>query len=151
VIQLNGYCLDLGPAAPDPLLWWQSAAELAEAIVRTNVLWMRARGEPMPELDALEVRYQPSDAKLYAPKSAAKGAARGRRLWPVRYAPAVLDERCGNCFDLACYEAARLRLLGQAARVIIQFSADDGESGHAVVRLASNQILDPTLSLEHAS
>lgn len=146
MIQLNGYCLDLGPAAPDPLLWWQSAAELAEAVVRTNVLWMRARGEAVPELDALEVRYEPSDAKLYAPK----GAARGRRLWPVRYASAVLAEGCGNCFDLACYEAARLRLLGKAARVTIQFSTDDAASGHAVVRLASGQILDPTLSLEHA-
>lgn len=63
--------------------------------------------------------------------------------WQV--ADTLLRSRRGDCEDLACYEVARLRLIGIKASPLLQHQR--GGFYHCVVQLPGGQVYDPSLGL----
>ncbi|MCR9165542.1 MAG: hypothetical protein ACE37F_00815 [Nannocystaceae bacterium] len=168
----------------DDTLFGPACAELAEALVKINMLELQATPSLPCCLGCGEVRYTlpvlcESTATMAAPASpepvrrmAPVGFSSVRRkrasttravttraatAGPAHSCQALLDARGiythkrGTCFDLACERAARLRLAGKDATVVIQQRTYGGEplpgQFHAVVRTAEG-IQDPAAELQ---
>lgn len=127
----NGFVLETGITELED--WWPLIAELAEGVVLANVQWLRHEApEALRSLD--RVRFEPS-VPLYTDRGLA---------WPVRLGPAVVRHGRGNCYDLACLQAALLRRrAAHAARVGVWVPAD-GVTGHAVVKMGDRVVFDPS-------
>jgi len=135
LIGLNAIVCEAGPvaAAED---WWAMASAIAEGAVLANMAWMRRRAHDELDPVALRISYSPRPALRVG-----DGLAQGLRL-----APALILEREGSCIDLACFYAARERLLGRSdARVHFQIDRIS-ERGHAVV-VGDRFMFDPTIRL----
>jgi len=167
----------------DDTLFGPACAELAEALVKINMLELQATAGLPCCLGCGEVRYtlpvlceSTASMAALAPVSsepvrrmAPVGFSSVRRKRPgtatthtatvgtVHSCQALLDARGiythkrGTCFDLACERAARLRLAGKDATVVIQQRTYGGEplpgQFHAVVRTAEG-IQDPAAELQ---
>lgn len=90
----------------------QQVAELAEALVAINI-WEIRHDEKMPCcLECGGVQYEP-------PQSC--GILRGQvACQAIRDARGIYQAKRGTCLDLACERAARLRLSGVDAKVIVE-------------------------------
>lgn len=165
----------------DDVLFGPACAELAEALVAINMLELRTTPDLPCCLGCGEVRYTlpvlcdttpppPSADPQAQPRQAVVGfstARRRRRTRPTSASPAtvgtvhscqaLLDVRGiyahkrGTCFDLACERAARLRLAGKTATVVIQQRTYGGQplpgQFHAVVQTADGT-QDPAAELQ---
>ena len=163
----------------DDTLFGPACAELAEALVKINMLELQATPGLPCCLGCGEVRYTlPVLCETGAPSASQSVPA--RRTAPVGFSArpkqrtartlatvgtvdtvhscqALLDARGiynhkrGTCLDLSCERAARLRLAGKDATVVIQQRTYGGEplpgQFHAVVRTADG-IQDPAAELQ---
>lgn len=134
----GGFALDVG-GCTDVRHWWALSADVAEAVVVLNLAWMSrsrlawmSRTSGPGSLAQLGVRYEARAAVDTGTLTA----------WPIRLAPAIIRDRRGNCLDLSCYHAARLRWQGHPdARVLITVPTGAAE-GHAVV-IVGRHTVDP--------
>ena len=129
----------------------QQCAELAEALTLINTWELQQDGDRLPCcLGCGGVRYQP-------PQSCGVGGFVGQppRPYPCQ---TILDARGiytlkrGTCLDLSCERAARLRLRGIEATVVIVPQLEQGRplngQYHAYVE-TPHGIQDPSYELQH--
>lgn len=162
----------------DDTLFGPACAELAEALVAVNMLELRNTPDLPCCLGCGDVRYTLPVVCDNGPRTSAT-TPRPRRTAPVGFSTArrkrpaavaapplpdtvdscqaLLDVRGiykhkrGTCFDLACERAARLRLAGKEATVVIEQRTYGGKplpgQFHAVVRTEEG-IQDPAAELQ---
>lgn len=107
----------------DSMQFAQQVAELAEALTVINMWELSTDQDRLPCcLKCGRVRYeQPTHCDST------------NTCQRVRDARGVYREQMGTCLDLACERAARLRLEGHAAHVVIQFDDLAATDFHAFV------------------
>lgn len=113
----------------DDAQFGQQCAELAEALTLINLWELRQDGDALPCcLGCGGVRYQPPQP--CGPKADASCAAMPRPYPCQRILDArgIYATRRGTCLDLACERAARLRLGGIDATVVVIPRVEDGRA-----------------------
>lgn len=121
----------------DSVQFAQQIAELAESLTVVNMWELANDGDRLPCcLQCGQVRYEPPTHC---------DATQACQL--VRDARGIYKQRAGTCLDLACERAARLRLAGHDAHVVISFAGATATDFHAYVESsAGNQ--DPAAELQ---
>lgn len=115
----------------DDAQFGQQCAELAEALTLINLWELEQDGDTLPCCLACGgVRYQPPQPCGIVTTMGGRSAA-VPRPYPCQ---TILDARGiyatqrGTCFDLACERAARLRLQGVDATVVVIPRVEDGKA-----------------------
>jgi hypothetical protein len=114
----------------DDAQFGQQCAELAEALTLINMWELREDGDALPCcLGCGGVRYQPPQPCGPAADSGGRcGVA--PRPYPCQMildARGIYSTKRGTCFDLACERAARLRLRGVDATVVVIPRVENGQ------------------------
>ncbi len=111
----------------DDAQFGQQCAELAEALTLINLWELRQDGDALPCcLGCGGVRYQPPQ-----PCGGETGACATTRPYPcqtIRDARGIYAAKRGTCFDLSCERAARLRLRGVDATVVVIPQVEGGRA-----------------------
>ena len=128
----------------------QQCAELAEALTLINLWELRQDGDHLPCcLGCGGVRYQPPQP-CAVPSQAAPRPSPCQTILDIR---GVYATKRGTCLDLACERAARLRLKGIDATVVVIPRLEDGRSlpgqYHAYVETPYGHE-DPSFELQNA-
>ena len=138
----------------DDAQFGQQCAELAEALTLINLWELRQDGDSLPCcLGCGGVQYEPPQP-CGASSCAGGRCATVPRSYPCQRildARGIYATRRGTCFDLACERAARLRMKGLEATVVVVPQVEDGQAVpgqyHAYVETPYG-IEDPALELQ---
>ena len=128
----------------------QQCAELAEALTLINLWELKADGDRLPCcLGCGGVRYQPPQP-CSTPTGRCAPQPRPYPCQTILDARGIYETQRGTCFDLACERAARLRLKGTDATVVVVPRLEDGHripgQYHAFVE-TPHGTEDPSLEL----
>lgn len=137
----------------DDAQFGQQCAELAEALTLINLWELQQDGDALPCcLGCGEVRYQPPQP--CGPPASSGRCATSPRPYPCQTildARGIYETKRGTCFDLACERAARLRMKGVPATVVVTPRTEAGRrvpgQYHAVVE-TPHGLEDPSLEIQ---
>ncbi|MCA9652547.1 MAG: hypothetical protein KC501_21705 [Myxococcales bacterium] len=134
----------------DDAQFGQQCAELAEALTLINLWELRHDGDSLPCcLGCGGVQYQPPQP-CGSPTGRCAAPPRPHPCQTILDARGIYETQRGTCFDLACERAARLRLRGTPATVVVIPLVEGGHAVpgqyHAYVETPDG-IEDPSLEL----